>query len=191
MKWQAVLAGAATSLLCACAHAPDHFYLLDPAEPAAAPPPARTGYAYARLDVAIPAEVDRPELVVNSARSAMSVLEHERWGAPLGDLVSTALARDIEQRRTDLLVGDRRLEQRSAPPLLIKVDIVRMTAARGGEAQLDVHWRIVDASAAYDQLGNAVLSAPVGGDGYAAVAQAYASALGALADALCAAIPRR
>jgi len=175
-------------LLGACAAAPDRFYALS-AVPAAAEPARPT--AHLRLDVTVPLLIDRPEMVVESSQNEVMVLEHERWAAPVSDQVAGVLARDIESARGDLIVADRRFDQASAPALLLKVDIVRMDAQRGGQAVIEAHWRMVDAGAGEDQLDGAVLTTPVGADGYAAIAQAYSRLLGELADKMAAGVRRR
>ena len=178
----------AVLLLGACAAAPDRFYALSPSPPAAQPAHPT---AHLRLDVTVPSLIDRPEMVVATSQNGILILEHERWAAPVSDQVAEVLARDIENERSDLLVGDRRFDQASTPTVSLKVDIVRMGAQRGGQAVLEAHWRIVDAGAGEDQLGAAVLSAPVGADGYAAIAQAYSRLLGELAEKLAAGVRRQ
>ncbi len=182
---RAALSGAL--LLGACAAVPDRFYALSAMPPAAQPAhPA----AHLRLDVTVPSLIDRPEMVVATSQNGIVILEHERWASPVADQVAQVLARDIEHERSDLIVADRRFDQPSMPPLLLKVDIVRMEARRGGQAVLEAHWRYVDRSAGEDQLGAIVLSAPVGADGYAAIAQAYSRLLGELAEKMAAGVRR-
>ena len=170
-------------LLAACASAPDHFYTLStlPDTRRGTPP---TPSVHVLLHVTVPPLVDRAEMVITTSQNGILVLDHERWAGPLSEQVSQTLARDIEQRRGDVLVGDRGFDQTASPPVTLRVDIVRMTALRGGLATLEAHWRIVDASVGLDQLGSEVFEAPAAGGGYTAVAQAYSEDLGALADRL-------
>jgi uncharacterized lipoprotein YmbA len=130
-------------------------------------------------------------MVLTESRTGIVIPDHERWAAPLSDQVSNTLARDIERRRADLLIGDGRFDQASSPTVSIKVDIVRMTAARGGEARIDAHWRVVAASAGVDVLGADSFASRVDGQGYAAVAQAYSEVLRELAEKLAADVPAR
>jgi uncharacterized lipoprotein YmbA len=171
--------------LAACASKPDHFYTLNASSAA---PGGRAPTLHVRLDVTIPSVVDRAEMVLNTSPNGLSVLDHERWGAPLADQVAQTLARDIEARRTDIFIGDRSFDQPASPPILMKVDLVRMSAQPGGRAGLEAHWRIVDPVAlsgtGTDQLGSGTFEAAVHGDGYAAVAEAYSQSLSALADRL-------
>ncbi len=178
-------------LLAGCAAAPDHFYTLNPLPDAGGRMAPESTTVHARLNVTIPSIVDRSEMVLTTSRSGISIPDHERWAAPLSDQVSNTLARDIERRRADLLVGDGRFDQGSSPPTSIKVDIVRMTVERGGEARIDAHWRIVDAGAGVDRLGGDSFVSRVNGQGYAAIAQAYSEVLRDLAEALATNVPRR
>ena len=74
-------------------------------------------------------------------------------------------------------------------PIQIKVDIVRMSARRGGQATLEAHWRIVDPQSSTDTVGGETFTAAIGGDEYAAIARAYSTCLAALADRLVASLP--
>ena len=177
-------------LLASCAAHPDRFYGLSTLPGAALPPAA--GYATRiLLSTSIPSVVDRRELIVDAPDDRILVLEHERWAAPLSDLVNQTLARDIEQRRADVLVADRAFDQAGVKPVRIKVEIVRMSARRGGQATLEAHWRIEDAAVQLDQLGGASFSSPIEGDDYASMARAFSLCLASLADRLAEKLPSR
>lgn len=182
-------AGAAFAVLVAsCATKPDRFYALS-ALPDAARGPAGTLSTHVILNVTIPPLVDRRELVLNDSNGRVLILEHERWAAPFAEQVSDALARDIEQRRGDVVVGDRGFDRAGSPPVRIRVDVVRMTAQRNGRATLEAHWRIVDPAAKIDEIGGDAFSAPLEGSEYSAVAQAFSACLASLADRLVAKLP--
>lgn len=178
---------ATLAVLGACASSPDRFYTLRPLPSASE---AAQPTTHVRLDVTIPSLIDRPEMVLETPEGGILILEHERWAAPLSDQVTEILARDIERRRGDLIVADRRFDRAGSQPILLKVDIVRMAAQRAGQATLEAHWRIVDAGAHVDQMGNSVLDTPVEGEGYAAIARSYSRLLGDLADKMVAGIRR-
>lgn len=177
-------------LLAACAGTPDHFYTLNTL-PDAGRTAQSTPTTPMRLNVTVPSLVDRSEMVLNTSTSAILILDHERWAAPLSDQVAQTLARDIEQRRSDLLIGDGRFDTAASPPISLRVDIVRMSAQRNGRASIEAHWRIVEASAGVDRLGSDSLTVPVNGDGYGAVAQAYSELLSELSGKLAAEVRRR
>jgi uncharacterized lipoprotein YmbA len=177
-------------LLASCAAHPDRFYGLSTIPDTVRPPAA--GFATrVLLSISIPSLVDRREMIVDAPGDRILVLEHERWAAPLSDLVSQTLARDVEQRRADVLVADRAFDQAGVKPVRIKVDIVRMSAPRGGPATLEAHWRIEDPAAQIDLLGGGSFSSPIEGEEYAAIARAFSLCLASLADRLVEKLPSR
>ena len=177
------------TLVSACATSqPDHFYVLS-AQP---PDVSATRVAPATqvtLKVTLPSLVDRPEMVLNTSADGIIVLDHERWAAPLPDLVLQTLARDLERRRGDVLVADRSFDRAGVPAIKMAVDVVQMSVHKGGRASIETHWRIVNPRTGADVVGSDVFSTPLGQDGYVAVAQALSECLGQLADRLLAQIP--
>jgi uncharacterized lipoprotein YmbA len=180
----------AAALLMSCAGSPDHFYTLSTL-PEAARGAAVPLTTHVILNVTVPALVDRREMVLNASKDRVVILEHERWAGPLGDQVSQTLARDIEARRGDVLVGDKSFDQAGAATIKINVDLVRLSAQKEGRAILEAHWRIVAAAAKADEIGADVLSAPVEGADYAAVARAFSVCLSSLAERLVEKLPAR
>jgi uncharacterized lipoprotein YmbA len=184
MRWRPLVIGACINALAVgCASRPDHFYTLSTL-PDAARAVSSAPTVHVLLNVTVPVLVDRGEMIVSTDGNEISILDHERWAAPLSDLVSQTLARDIEQRRGDVMVADRRFVQENLPPVTLKVDIVRMVAHPGARASIEAHWRIVDVRAGLDKIGSGGFEAPLEGSGYAAIAHGYSLAVGELADAL-------
>jgi uncharacterized lipoprotein YmbA len=167
----------------ACGGPTDHFYTLSVA-PVGQQAPAAPFTTHVVLMTSLPPVIDRREMVVHTSPDQLLILEHERWAAPMSELVTQTLARDLEQRRPGVLVGDRGFDQAKTPSIRLKVDIVQMSARRGGNAVLEAHWRIVDPQSDVDQLGGEVFSAPVSGEDYAAIAAAFSTCLASLADRL-------
>jgi uncharacterized protein len=167
-------------LLCACvAHQTDHFYILNP-QPQTARVARTAPLTQVELRMGLPSLVDRPEMVVNTSAEGIAVLEHERWAAPLPDLMSQTLARNIEQRRSDILVAN----HGSDAHIKIMVDVVQMTIRRGQRASIEAHWRIIGARSGA-AVGGEVFAVPLGEQqDYAAVAQALSQCVGLLADRL-------
>jgi uncharacterized protein len=172
------------SLLGACVSSqPDHFYVLS-VQPQGASEARSAPVTPMALKVTLPSLVDRSEMILNTAADGVTVLEHERWAAPLADLVTQTLARDIERRRPDALVADAGRDRSGGTAVKITVDVVQMTVRRGDRASIEAHWRILDPRNAETIVGGDVFSAPVGPVGSAAVAQALSDCLGLLADRL-------
>lgn len=175
-------AAAILYLLSACAsNRPDHFYILTEL-------PGGTGEAkpaptvQASLRVTLPALVDRSEMLLNTSAGGVIVLEHERWAAPLADLMTQTLARDLERRRTDMLVSARDLDRARGTAVRITIDVVQMTVRQGDRVSIDAQWRIVDPRGGTETVGADEFSAAVRQDGYAAVAQGLSESLALLAD---------
>ncbi len=175
-------------LAAGCATQADHFYTLT-----AGPGGGHDAQAAPRgnvlLSVTVPYDVDRSEMVIDAGTNSVKVLDHERWAAPLGDLFTQTLARDIERRRGDLLVADQRFVQDATTPLFLKVDVVEMTVPRAGRVGLRAHWRIVSSSAGVDRLGSGFFEAPIVGQDYAAIVGALSECVGLLAQQLGAQLP--
>jgi uncharacterized protein len=179
-----LLTSCAIGLLCACATSrPDHFYILS-AQPQAAAQPTTAPTTPVVLKVTLPSLVDRPEMILNTSADGVAVLEHERWGAPLPDLVVQTLGQDIERRRGDLFVGGQGAVRPNGAAVKITVDVVQMTARQGDRVSIETHWRIVDSRKSTDLAGNELFSTPLGQDSYAAIAQALSDCLSHLADRL-------
>lgn len=192
MKGARVLACcyAAALLLAACAGHPDHFYALTTL-PEATRTTTGAFTTHVILSVSLPAAIDRREMVIHTSADRLLVLEHERWAAPMSELVAQTLARDLEQRRADVLVADRGFDQSGIETVRIRVDVVQMSVREGAQATLEAHWRIVDESRHLDAIGGDTFRSPVGADAYASVARAFSSDLSSLADRLVAALPAR
>jgi uncharacterized protein len=172
------------SLLCACVTSrPDHFYILS-AQPQGASEARTTAATQVSLRVTLPSLVDRSEMILNTSTNGVIVLEHERWAAPLADLATQTLARDLELRRSDVLVAAQSAGRSGAAAVKVAVDLVQMTVRRGERASIEAHWRISDLRTGADVVGSEIFGAPVAQDGYAAVPQALSECLGLLADRL-------
>ena len=178
----------AAAILAACAGQQDHFYALTTL-PENAPAATAAFTTHVMLTISLPPLVDRRQMVIATSADQLLVLEHERWAAPLSDLVMQTLGRDLEQRRADVLVADRGFDQPSLIPVKIRVDIVRMSVRAGAQATLEAHWRVVDARRNTDEVGGETFTSPVAGGDYAAVARAFSNDLSSLADRLAAKIP--
>jgi uncharacterized lipoprotein YmbA len=184
----------AAAILAGCAGQRDHFYALTTL-PENTPAPTAAFTTHVILAISLPPVIDRRQMVIATAADQLLVLEHERWAAPLSELVAQTLARDIERRRADVLVADRGFDQASLIAVKIRVDVVRMSVREGGQASLEAHWRVVDARRNTDEVGGETFQSPVAagasvaaGD-YAAIARAFSNDLSSLADRLSAKLP--
>lgn len=167
-------------MLSACASAPPTHYhtLLDPAAATTASTPAP--FLIDVQPVGIPAQVDRPQLVVRDGGGVMP-LEQERWIAPLADEARAALSADLSRElATTDVAGQPR--PKGAKVLAIKVDLRRFDSAAGAYIAIDAVWSLstntpnakalVCASAAHEAVG----------PGYDELAQGHRRALAAIAS---------
>lgn len=88
---------AAAVLVGACSSSPPtRFYTLSDTAPDAAAP---AGVGWVRVvNLTIPGEIDRPELVRRVGPNQLSVAGFDRWAAPLDETIRRALSDDIARR---------------------------------------------------------------------------------------------
>ena len=181
-----ILAGALA--LAGCASAPIRYYtLVPPYTPAATLTPAP--YAFELLPVTVPAQVDVPQLVVRDGGQGMQLLDGQRWIAPLGDEIRSALSADLAHALgVPNLSG---LPDNGAPRLRIKLDVRRFESVPGQRASIDAAWslhRVGDGSqpafACTSRIDETV------GPGYDALVAGHQQALAALATRIAVAARR-
>jgi uncharacterized protein len=130
-----------TAALTACVSAPTHFYTLQ--QSATTNPPAVAPFLIEVLPVAVPAEVDQPELLVRLSEQRVAVLDTERWAAPLATELRSALAADLAR---DL--GTRDLHglphPQGVPLYRIQVNVRRFDSWPGRLAVIELDWSIRD-----------------------------------------------
>ena len=165
----------------------DHFYVLD-ARPAGAGESRSQFDRQVVLSVTVPSLVDRGEMVL-TADSGVTVLDHERWAAPLADLVTATLSRDIERRRADVVVLPRSADQAGIPLTRIVLEIDQLAARLGDQVSIETHWRVTDARSGKVSIGRDVLSSSQRPQNYADVASALSDCIALLADRLVREVP--
>lgn len=165
----------------------DHFYVLD-AQPAGGRESRSQFDRQVTLRVTLPSLVDRSEMVLASP-GVVAVMDHERWAAPLADLVTAALARDIEQRRTNVVVLSKTADHAGIPLVRMTVDIDQITARLGEQLIMETHWRVIDAQSGHELLGRDTFRSPQPAQSYADVAAALSACIASLADRLAGQIP--
>jgi uncharacterized lipoprotein YmbA len=165
----------------------DHFYVLD-AEPAGVRESRTQFNRQVTLRVSIPSLIDRVEMVL-TAGGGVTVLDHERWAAPLADLVTAALGADIERRRADVVVLPRSADQADIPLVKIVVEIDQVTARLGDQVVIGAHWRITDARTGKVFVSRDTFTSTQQVQNYSQVAAALSSCIGLLAERMVREIP--
>jgi uncharacterized protein len=177
------------ALLAGCALSkPDRFYVLT-ALPAATSAKAAAQRTQVVLKVTLPSVVDRSEMVIGISADQVAILEHERWAAPLPDLVLQTLGRDLERRRNDLMVIDRSLERTGELPIKMMVEISQLSLQPSSVVKIEAHWRMVDPRKGPDVVGSNTISVQPTTGGYDGLSMALSECLSKLADALIAQLP--
>lgn len=172
-------ATATAALLVACASAPIHYYtLLPPA--AGAPASSAAPIAFEVLPVAVPAQVDQPQLVVRESGQSVALLEGHRWIAPLADEVRAALATDLARELPGRNVAG--ISAGDQPVLQVTLELRRFDSQPGSYALIEGAWSVrllhgtkPAALACTSRIRESV------GPGYDALVQGHQRALGALA----------
>ena len=173
------VAGLALALTACGSAPPTRFHTLLPPAPASAAAPT-AGVAWELLPVAVPAQVDQPQLVLRAGDGTLALLEHERWIAPLADEIRSALLDGLSRR-----LGPPQPE--AAQPWRIRVDVQRFDSGPGAQVRDVVDWAVVGRDAAAGPHCRSVFAAAVG-DGVPALAAGHRAAMTQLADAIAAAV---
>ncbi len=134
-----LLAAVTTVLLAACASAPMHYYTLLP-QGAAAPAGPAAPIAFELLSVSVPAQVDRPQLVVREGGQSVALLESHRWVAPLADEVRDALAAELVQELPGRNVSG--MSTGNRPLLQVALDLRRFESQPGSYALIEGAWSV-------------------------------------------------
>ena len=174
--------------LAACASAPVHYYTLMPA-PAGGQSEQSTpaSFQFELMPVSVPAQDDVPQLVVREGDQAVSLLNGERWAAPLADEVRGALAAELARRMHAQDISGTSPTQ-GKPVLRIKVDLRRFDSAPGSYALIDATWTIRElGSQAVLACSSRISENP--GQGYAALVAAHQQALATLAGQIASLAP--
>ena len=159
-------ATAALTLLAACASAPTQFLTLLPPPGEAHERGAPAGPA---VVVSIPGQDDQPQLVVRRSDGSLTVMESERWIAPLGEEMQAALVLSLSPRWAAL------------PPAHVRVDVQRFDSVPGDYAFIEAAWSVtLDAPPKRSASCRSAIRIAVGG-GYPALAAGHRAALEQLA----------
>jgi uncharacterized lipoprotein YmbA len=83
--------------------------------------------------------VDVPQLVVRNADDSLSVLEHERWIAPLGDEIRAAVTLRIELA---LAQAEPNAQPASDHTWRVRIDVQRFDSMLGRAAGMQLQWSV-------------------------------------------------
>lgn len=182
------LLAAGLLLATGCASAPARFYTLrSTAAPADSPPPA--DYTVLVGPVAVPASVDRPELVVQAAPNRVVLEEFDRWVGPLNEEIALTVAGDLAA-----LLGTPRVAAGSladfSPNYRVTLDVQRFESMPDDSVVVEAVWVVHETAGGKTQTGQAVAREAVLGEGFEALVAAHSRALAQLSAEIAAAIRR-
>lgn len=165
----------------------DHFYALQ-TKPAAAKQSLAHFDRQVTLRVTVPSMLDRGEMVLVTP-SGVIVLEHERWAAPLADLMTTALGEDIEARRDDVIVLPKSADKSRIPLIRIAIDVDQIDMRVGQAMRMEAHWRVTDAGNGRQSLGRETIVSRQQPQSYEEIAATLSECVARLAERLVGEIP--
>lgn len=166
---------------------PDHFYVLDAGQPKELA--ARSAFAMQlNLRVSLPALVDRSAMVLANP-NGVTILEHERWAAPLAEQFASVLGQDIEARRQDVILASRTIAQPGARTASIAIDVVQLSLQKGAEVRLEVRWRLQRSEGEKVMQGRETFVSPASDGSFGGLARSLSDCIGMLADRLVAQLP--
>jgi uncharacterized lipoprotein YmbA len=177
----ALVAAAAAS----CASAPARFYNLD----STATPDGVLAMRAAVMvgPVSVPAAVDRPEFVVQTAPNRVDVDEFNRWAAPLDDAIAQAVAGDLVKLlgTPDVAAA---LMANFEPAYRVTIDVQRFESVPGHSVLVEAMWTVHRTEGGETRSGRTTAPEAVQGDSFDALAAAHSRALARLSGDIAGAI---
>jgi uncharacterized protein len=183
---------ALASLVAACAPAtPTRFYTLSGLP---TPPRDTGGLAAGRFvgvgPIALPAYLDRPQIVTRTAANQAHLAESDNWVEPLATMVPRVLVDNLALLlgTDDVVVLPQQRDIRFA--YQVQIDVNRFDVDSSGRAILDARWYVLaDDTGNVTASGRSTITEPASDPGdYAEVAAAMSRALGAMSQEIATAI---
>ncbi len=179
----------AVLLLAGCGGAKDQYFRLSASGPA---PVGSSGLAVGIGPVTLPAYLDRPEVVFMSDANQVQIPAKVSWAGTLQDNLVRTLASDVGRELRSGRVVPYPWGANLKLRYQVTVDVRQFHAISGGEAVLDVAWRIeTPADRQVLRNENGSFREKVVGDGYAPVVTAESKLVEQLAGAISRSLPGR
>jgi uncharacterized protein len=176
---RAVVAWAALAVLgVGCSSTPQaRFYTLSPTS---TPPAVSSELSVAVGPVAVPAAVDRPQIVVSLGPNSVWLDEFNRWAAPLQDDIARVVAENLVA-----MLGTPRVARASQTvsagfSYRAVIAVESFESVPGEMARLDAVWTVSRSTDATTQTGRTTVREQTTEKSYEALAAAHSRALGKL-----------
>jgi len=173
------------ALLGGCATAPSRFDAL--ASTATADGGAAVPVAVLVGPVTIPADVDRPEIVVEVTPNRVDLDEFNRWAAPLGDAIARVVAGDLSALLATPDVATAPMANFRAT-YRVTINVQRFASSPGQMALLDAVWSVQRVADGTTRSGRTTAQEAPADDSYDALAAAHSRALARLSGDIAIAI---
>jgi uncharacterized protein len=157
--------------------APARFYTLDSTATANGAPMVSTAVMIG--SVSVPAAVDQPQFVVETASNRVEVDEFDRWAAPLSDSIAHAVAGDLA-----VLLGTPDVAAAPFanfdPAYTVTIEVQRFASIPGEAAIVEAVWTVHKTAGGKTLSGRSVSREAVQGDSREALAAAHSRALASI-----------
>jgi uncharacterized protein len=186
---QTALSLLACGTLFSCSSSPPtRFYMLSTIAPQTGGQTAGASAAQSTVAVrveaiAIPAELDRLELVHHSGANQVQITDVERWAAPLDEQIRRTLSDDLAARLAPGSVADPNEPSTQDPRRTLSVSIGQFDADAGCVVTLNASWSLQQPHIAA-RTGSEHIRVSATGTCPSALPAAMSQALGMLADRL-------
>lgn len=181
---QFLIVGCVVAVLAGCKSAHSKFYTLDAT--AKGDGASQANYGVAVGPVSIPAEVDRPQFVVQVTQTSVSIDEFNRWAGPLKDDISRVVAADLAK-----LLGTPRVTSvplaNFVPDYRVSIDIQKFVTAPK-MVRVDALWVVCKAQGGAKLSGHTVADESAADDSFDALVAAHSRALERISTDIAAAI---
>ena len=133
---------ALSCILAACAESqPSRFYMLSslpPAEATGSGKPLSVGVG----PISMPEHLNRPQIVTRESDTKLALAEFDRWGEPLGDLFSQAVAANLSALLKTERVYSLPRRRTASLDYQVEIDIYRFDADQTGLIYLTARWSL-------------------------------------------------
>ena len=168
---------------------PAKFYTLQPVEQSSTGKSLPLNVALAIGPVAIPAALDRAEIVTRDAGNEVSFSEYQRWAGPLKASIASVIAQNIGTLLETERVTPFTHENIFQPTHRVVININRYDSQLAKEFLLSATWSIKDLNGNKLLLiRNSIIREPLASAGYEELVAAQSKALAALSQEIAAAL---
>ncbi len=186
-KIEIFILGTLALLLANCASTkPPQFYTLSPSLTGVGA--TSTNISISVGPISIPADVDRPQIVVRTGPNQVLLAEFDRWASPLKSNIARAIAENLATMLGTAQVSMFPQSSAADAAYQVGVDVLRFESELGKGVVVDALWTVTSRKNGQTQNRRTTMTEPAKGEGYAEVVAAHSRILGRLSDEIAEAI---